>query len=113
MTQVELPNMELTRTLYCYIVRYVAANGHAPTQREMAEACYVSNGTISRHLDRLAMYGWIVRTAGRHRAVVLQNPAPFACFDGDDCAETAPHSSSTANTSIKGVAHVHTDPTAR
>lgn len=80
----ELQNMALTRQLYCYIVNYVREHQIPPSQREMAEACYMSNGNVSRHLDRLHMYGWIVRNEGRHRGIQLGNPAPFSC---DDCCD--------------------------
>ncbi|MEM6282481.1 MAG: MarR family transcriptional regulator [Chloroflexota bacterium] len=67
----ELDSMDTTRRLYCFIKHYFAAHKISPTQREMADGCYVSAGTITRHLDRLQMFGLIEREPGLPRSVSL------------------------------------------
>ena len=77
-----LRNMELTRRLYCFIRHYTHTYRLPPTQREMAEACFVSSGTVVRHLDRLEMLGYIERIENSKRAVTLTDKKPLDC-DGE------------------------------
>jgi SOS-response transcriptional repressor LexA len=77
-----LPNMELTIAIYCMICRYIEETGIPPTQREIARECFVSNGSVLRHLDRLQMWGYIQRVEGASRNIVLTGVAPFRCDDG-------------------------------
>lgn len=77
----DLPSMDLTIAIYCMICRYIQETGIPPTQREIARACYVSNGTVLRHLDRLHMWGYIDRVEGATRNIVLTGVAPFRCHD--------------------------------
>ncbi|MEL6151440.1 MAG: MarR family transcriptional regulator [Chloroflexota bacterium] len=67
----EMSGMDITRRLYCFILHYFAAHRISPTQREMADGCFVSAGTITRHLDRLEMFGLIEREPGLPRSVRL------------------------------------------
>ena len=78
----KLQNMELTISIYCMICRYVAEKGIAPTQREIARECFIANGSVLRHLDRLQMWGYIERVEGASRNIVLTGIAPFKCDDG-------------------------------
>lgn len=74
-----LQNMDTTRRLYCFIRHYTLANKLPPTQREMADACFISTGTVTRHLDRLQMLGYIDRVEGATRGIVLTDKAPMDC----------------------------------
>jgi len=64
------------------IYTYIEEKGIAPTQREIATACFVSNGTVLRHLDRLEMWGYIQRVPGASRNIVLTGVPPFRCDEG-------------------------------
>jgi len=77
----DLPSMDVTIDIYCMICRYIEEKGIPPTQREIARACFVSNGTVLRHLDRLQMWGYIERVEGASRNIVLTGVAPFRCDD--------------------------------
>lgn len=76
-----LENMETTQRLYCFIRAYIAENGIAPTQRRMGEACFISPGSVTRHLDRLHMWGYINRIPGAMRGITLADDPPFECRD--------------------------------
>lgn len=65
------PNWATTVQLYCFIKQYTDEHKLPPTQREMADGCYISTGTVNRHLDRLHMDGYIIRREGTKRGVAL------------------------------------------
>lgn len=60
-----------TQTIYDFIRAYYQENRKSPTIREIASACYVSVGTVFRHLDRLEMLGYIQREPNQARSIVL------------------------------------------
>lgn len=79
-----LTNMAVTRQLFCFIRRYTTENGLPPTQREMADGCFIAISSVSRHLDRLHMLGYIERLPGTMRGIVVTNPTAFTCEQEED-----------------------------
>ena len=65
---------QTTRDVYRYLWHYVQEHGFAPTQQEVATACYLAQSSVSRHLDKLARWGWLEREDGRSRALHLLKP---------------------------------------
>jgi len=49
---------DTTERVYRFIVDYIAAHdGLSPSQREIAEGCYIVRSAVLRHLDRLEAWG--------------------------------------------------------
>ena len=48
------PMME---TVYEFIKQYMEKEGMPPSQREIAEGCYIAKSDVIRHLDRLDAWG--------------------------------------------------------
>ena len=76
-----LTNLDTTRDIYCFIRRYFEERSIPPTHREIAEGCFISSGTINRHLDRLVIFGYIERLEATTRGIRLTDKRP------DDCSE--------------------------
>jgi SOS-response transcriptional repressor LexA len=53
----------------------VQEHGYAPTQREIAQHCGIRLSAVGLHLDRLEIWRWIRRTAGKARSIVILNAA--------------------------------------
>lgn len=62
---------ETTQAIYDFIRAYYRENRKSPSIREIASACYMSVGTVFRHLDRLEMTGYIEREPNQARSIVL------------------------------------------
>ncbi len=62
---------ETTQAVYCYIHHCIIGGGVPPSHREIGKACYLSNGSVIRHLDRLEAYGYITREPGIARGLRL------------------------------------------
>jgi SOS-response transcriptional repressor LexA len=60
-----------TEEVYKFIQDYINREGIAPSIREIAEGCYLGRSTVQRHLDRLAIWGWIIQRPGRARGIVV------------------------------------------
>lgn len=58
-----------TVEIYVYLWHYYQEHGFSPTQQEIAEACYVARSGVSRHLDKLTIWGWVTREDGKARGV--------------------------------------------
>lgn len=66
---------EDTARVYAFIQDYVRAQrGRPPTQREIAEGCYMARSSVQRHLDILDARGLIVREPGMARGMYLTAP---------------------------------------
>ncbi len=66
-----------TRIVYTFVRDYLDEhNGYAPSHREIAEGCFLSRGSITRHLDRLVFAGYLDREDGRARSLRLTGLAP-------------------------------------
>lgn len=57
--------------IYLYIERYVRERGYAPSQREIARACYLAQSTVRYHLRVLAAQGKIEIERGKYRGIRL------------------------------------------
>lgn len=62
---------ETTQSIYMFIQTYYKENRKSPTIREIASGCYVSVGTVIRHLDKLEVLGRIEREPNQARSIVL------------------------------------------
>ncbi|MEZ4672581.1 MAG: MarR family transcriptional regulator [Anaerolineae bacterium] len=65
---------QTTRDVYQFLWKYFQEHGFAPTQQEIARECYLAQSSVSRHLDKLARWGWLEREGGRSRALHLLKP---------------------------------------
>jgi SOS-response transcriptional repressor LexA len=63
--------IETTETIYRFLEDYADEHGGSPTVREIAAGCFVSVGTVMRHLDRMENLGWISRQPGKARSIRL------------------------------------------
>jgi DNA-binding MarR family transcriptional regulator len=57
-----------TRTVYAFVWHYYQEHGYSPTHQEIADGCGVARSGVSRHLDKLARWGWVTREDGKARA---------------------------------------------
>jgi DNA-binding MarR family transcriptional regulator len=67
-------HQQTTTSVYVFIWKYNQEHGFPPTQREIADACYLAQSSVSRHLDKLAKWGWISREDGKARGLRLLKP---------------------------------------
>lgn len=65
---------QTTIAVYIFLWNYHLEHGFVPTQREIAEACFLAQSAVSRHLDKLTMWGWIDREDGKARGLRLLKP---------------------------------------
>ncbi|MFZ4816992.1 MAG: LexA family protein [Phototrophicaceae bacterium] len=61
----------ITQSVLDCIEQYVRAHGFAPTQREIAQHCFIAKGTVERHLQRLELSGHIQLVPNIARGIVL------------------------------------------
>ena len=78
---VQLTNLDTTRSIYCFIRAYFDERSIPPTHREIAEGCFVSSGTVTRHLDRLVIFGYIERLEATTRGLRLTDKRPADCAE--------------------------------
>ena len=62
---------DTTEAVYAFIVSYIDKNGIAPSQREIADGCYIVRSGVIRHLDRLEAWGRIIRDPNKARSIHL------------------------------------------
>ena len=67
---------ETTRQIFDFIRDYYEQHSYGPSQREMAEACYIVRSGVIRHLDRLEAWGCIIRKPGSARSITLTGKQP-------------------------------------
>jgi SOS-response transcriptional repressor LexA len=60
---------ETTEAVFAFIQQYIMDEGMAPSQREIAKACYLAPSAVLRHLDRLEAWGWIIRQPNKARSI--------------------------------------------
>jgi DNA-binding MarR family transcriptional regulator len=63
---------ETVESVYHYLCQYIKKEGIAPTQREIAKGCYISQPTVIRSLDILEAQGRISRKAGLSRSISIK-----------------------------------------
>lgn len=61
----------ITEAVYAFIQARMQQQGIPPTYREIADAVFISAGSVARHLERLEMWGRIGRLPGRARGIYL------------------------------------------
>lgn len=76
-----MQNMDTTRRVYCFIWRYTRTQRMPPTQREIADACHIATSTVTRHLDRLQILGYIHRVESTKRGLIVTDKDPLECPD--------------------------------
>lgn len=59
---------QTTKKVYAFVWSYHQEHGFSPTQEEIAEGCNMARSGVSRHLDKLARWGWLTREDGKARA---------------------------------------------
>lgn len=62
---------ETTESVYQFIKGYHELHRKSPTIREIASGCFISVGSVMRHLDRLEMSTLIEREPNQARSIVL------------------------------------------
>jgi DNA-binding MarR family transcriptional regulator len=63
---------QTTDTVYRFIVEYMNAHdGLAPSQREIADGCYIARSAVVRHLDKLEAWGRIIHEPNKARSIRL------------------------------------------
>lgn len=65
------PQQERMEAIYAFIELFYMQHRMTPTQREIAEECYLSRGTVLRYLDLLEARGLIERTPFKARSIRL------------------------------------------
>jgi SOS-response transcriptional repressor LexA len=66
---------QTTIEVYQFLKNYFQEHGFAPTHQEIADALYVARSGVSRHLDKLTIWGWISREDGKARTIRLLEPS--------------------------------------
>ncbi|MBL8152759.1 MAG: MarR family transcriptional regulator [Anaerolineae bacterium] len=74
---------QTTHQVYRFLCHYFHEHGFMPSQQEIADACLLTQSGISRHLDKLARWGWIEREDGKARGLRLLK-LPDAQAEGED-----------------------------
>jgi SOS-response transcriptional repressor LexA len=69
-----------TQRVYRFIHGFIDERGFPPSQREIAEGCYMARSSVQRHLDVLEAKGLIEREIGMARSLSLTERKPD--FDG-------------------------------
>lgn len=60
-----------TDSVYRFLTLYLRTHGYAPSQREIARNCYLSQPGVLRHLTRLEALGYVWREPGQPRSIQL------------------------------------------
>lgn len=58
-----------------FIAAYEAEHGYAPTQREIARACFITEPVVRHHLKVMARIGQLTHQPGKHRSIRLTEAA--------------------------------------
>ena len=57
--------------MFIFLCQHQRETGFPPSLREMADAFYMSPGTIMRYLDKMEAKGWIAREWGKARGITI------------------------------------------
>lgn len=66
-----MANSETLETVYDFIADYIQHEGISPSQREIAEGCFITPPTVLRYLDLLEAQNRIHRIRGVARSIHL------------------------------------------
>lgn len=58
-----------TERVFEYIHLYITEHGYSPTLKEISTACYISTGSLVRHLDKLEHSNRITREYRKARSI--------------------------------------------
>jgi repressor LexA len=64
-----------SEAVYQFIRTYIEQHGYNPSQREIADGCYLNQSTVYNQLIRLEAAGLIDREPGRARSICLRKRA--------------------------------------
>jgi len=64
-------DIEVRWQILWFIIGYLDDFGFAPSIQEMADGCYMSKSTISKHLDILVATGYISRVPFQPRSICI------------------------------------------
>lgn len=64
-------SQKTTQSIHEFLQKYTDEHRKSPTIREIATGCFVSVGTVMRHLDKLEAIGFIEREPNQARSIVL------------------------------------------
>jgi len=64
-------NNHTTEAVYTFIKQYMEEWGLPPSQREIADGCYIARSAVVRHLDKLEAQGRIALIPGKSRGIRL------------------------------------------
>lgn len=64
-------SQETTQLVQVFLQEYIDEYRKSPTIREIATGCFVSVGTVMRHLDKLEATGLIEREPNQARSIIL------------------------------------------
>jgi len=67
---------QTTYVIYQFLWEYRQEHGFVPTQQEIAAHCFLTQPSVSRHLDKLEKWGWLTREEGKARGMnLLKKPS--------------------------------------
>ena len=67
---------QTTHVIYEFLSEYIQEHGFPPTQQEIAVHCFLTQPSVSRHLDKLEKWGWLTREEGKARGIkLLKDPS--------------------------------------
>ncbi len=67
----KVPLKTETQRVYEFIKHFIKERGFPPSQREIAEGCFMARSSVQRHLDVLEAKGLIEREIGIARSLSL------------------------------------------
>ena len=65
------PQHPITASVLTFIQGYIERQGFAPTEREIAQHCYIGRATAHHHLNVLERDGYLLRVPHTARGIVL------------------------------------------
>ena len=63
------PRHQTTQHIFAFITVYHAEHGFGPSQREIAEACFIGRSAVLPHLIKLEAWGCITLDEGKARSL--------------------------------------------
>ena len=63
------PRHHTTQSVFAFISIYYAEHGYGPSQREIADACFIGRSAVQPHLIKLEAWGCITLDEGKARSL--------------------------------------------